>query len=446
MKKKGKYLQKKPRKTFPWFTLCFCIYLILMAAAISYGLLLLWNRMDVYERSRPHQAMESMMASTTPEGWHDLLSSYGISDHYIETLDLQDAVYYKDINRYTESAPAYGIRFGSTRMLYITLQPGETLDFGSFAWAIKSIEPVKSGLCIYAPADATITVEGKPIGKEYMTEEDALPLTVGPFEEGRVEIPGLAKFRLDHVYDNSGIAVTDAQGRPLELSHETGKSSYYPPLMENYTVTAPSDATVSVNGIALPESDALDYVANEDFKDLDEYIPYMPGTVRYEVNDLLLRPEITAVTSDGTVLNVTEEGNHFTFAREHNEALAAEQEAYILEAFDAYIAFSGNRDGVLRTNYSRYMSYLVPESEPAQRAVGALESLSWMSNRDESLKSCEVSEVISYSDDLFTAQIDFTMKSDTTENANSYLFFFLRTAEEEWKVFRILNKTSFLAG
>ena len=97
------------------------------------------------------------------------------------------------------------------------------------------------------------------------------------------------------------------------------------------------------------------------------------------------------------------------------------------------------------TNYSRYRSYLVPDSEPAQRAEGALQSLSWMSDRDQSLESCTISEVISYSDNLFTAQIDFTMKSDETDDANSYLFIFVRY-EGEWKIVRILNKTSFLAG
>ena len=445
MKTKGKYIRKKAKKKINVFAICFTIYVVLLTAALAYGLNLLWVRMDVYEKSRPHKAMEAMMASTTAEGWHDILSSHGISDHYINTLELDNAAYYKEINRYTESVPVYGIRFGSTRMLYVTLQPGEALEYDSFAWAVKSIEPVKSGLCIYAPADAVITVEGEPLGAEYMVEENAQVLSVSSYEEGREDIPVLAKYQLDHVFDNSGIAVTDAQGRSLELSHETTKASYYAPLMEDYTVTAPTGVTVSVNGIELPASDALDFVAVEDFNGIEEYTTADHGTVRYEVKGLILRPEITAVTADGKELTVFEEGNSFTFIREHNAELAAEQESYILEAFDAYIAFSGNRYGVLMTNYSRYRSYLVPDSEPAQRAEGALQSLSWMSDRDQSLESCTISEVISYSDNLFTAQIDFTMKSDETDDANSYLFIFVRY-EGEWKIVRILNKTSFLAG
>lgn len=445
MKNKGKYLRKKPKKKVSKFAIGYCIYVLLLIAALSCALQLLWNRMDVYERSRPHKAMDAMMASTTAEGWHDILSSHGISDHYIETLDLQNAVYFKDINRYTETAPVYGIRFGNTRMLYVTLQPGEELGFDSHAWTVHSTEPVKSGLCIYAPADAIITVEGQPIGTEYMTQEDAVPLTVGFYEEGRTDIPGLAKFELDHVFDNSGIAVTDADGRPLELSHETSKASYYAPLMENYTITAPTGVTVSVNGIALAESEAVELTLNEDFTGIESYLSAVPGTVRYEVNDLVLRPEITAVAADGTVMVAAEEGNDFTYVIEHDEALAAEQEAYILDAFDAYIAFSGNRGGWLMTNYTNYLSYLVPDSEPASRARGALESLTWAVGTDKRLKSCEISEVISYSDDMFTAQIDFTMDDDSTDNANSYLFIFIQH-EGAWKIIRILNKTSFLAG
>jgi len=447
VKTKGKYLkqkQKKEKKT-NWFAIGFGIYLLILIAVLSGALLLLWNRMDVYEQSRPHKAMDAMMASTTAEGWHDLLSSHGISDHYIDTLDLENAVYYKEINRYTESVPVYGIRFGTTKMLYVTLQPGEELDFGSHAWAVQSTEPVTSGLCIYAPADAIITVEGQPIGIEYMTQENAQPLSVGFYEEGREDIPGLAKFELDHVFDNSGISVTDADGRPLELSHESGKSSYYAPLMEDYSITAPAGVTVSVNGIALSESEALDFTANEDFEGIEEAVSAVPGTVRYEVSGLVLRPEVTAVTANGTVLSAAEEDNGFTFVLEHDEAFAAEQETHILDAFDAYIAFSGNRGGNLMGNYSRYLSYLVPDSEPAERAVSAFDSLTWAAGRDQSLESCTLGEVIRYSDDLFTAQVNFTMKGDVTENANGYLFIFVRH-DDAWKIIRILNKTSFLAG
>jgi len=37
------------------------------------------------------------------------------------------------------------------------------------------------------------------------------------------------------------------------------------------------------------------------------------------------------------------------------------------------------------------------------------------------------------------------MKGDVTENANGYLFIFVRH-DDAWKIIRILNKTSFLAG
>ena len=444
MKTKGKYLKRKPKK-INWFAICFTIYLLILIAVLGSALQLLWNRMDVYERSRPHKAMDALMASTTAEGWHDILAGHGISDHYIDTLDLNNAVYYKDINRYTDAVPAYGIRFGDTRMLYVTLQPGEALDFDSFAWEVQSTEPVKSGLCIYAPADAVITVDGQPIGAEYMTQENAQPLSVGPYEEGRTDIPSLAKYELDHVFDNSGVAVTDAEGRPLELSHETGKSSYYAPLMEDYSITAPTGVTIYVNGIALSESDAVEVEPNSDFSGIEDSVSAVPGTLRYELTGLVLRPEITAEAAGGTALTAAEDENSFLFTREHDEALAAEQEAYILETFDAYIAFSGNRGDRLMTNYSHYLSYLVPGSEAAERAVSALESLSWISGRDKSLVSCALGEVIAYTDDMFTAQIDFTMKADETENANSYLFVFVRY-EDSWKVVRILNKTSFLAG
>ena len=110
-----------------------------------------------------------------------------------------------------------------------------------------------------------------------------------------------------------------------------------------------------------------------------------------------------------------------------------------MKVFDAYIAYLGNRGSDLYGNYDRYVSYLLPGSEAADRAKRALDSIYWVKNRDTNPASVTLGPVLRYSEDCFTAQVDFTMTG--SDESNGYLFVFQRS-DGAWKVIRVLNTTS----
>ena len=331
-------------------------------------------------------------------------------------------------------------------MLTVTLKKGAALPFGSYVWELDSVEAVPSGLKVFAPEDAVLAIRGQVIGPEALTERDAQPVTLGPLEETRSDIPGLALFSLNWIFSVDDLTVTDAEGSELSLAHTSGNAYYYPPLTSDYVIEAPSTATVTVNGIPLTEEYAeISSKPLEDFAGLGDSIPVTPANVTYLIDGLVAHPRVEAVCSDGTVLEPTETtDDRWTFALRPDPAFTAEQESYILTVFDAYIAFLGNRGGDMYGNLARYQQYLVPGSEAADRASRSLDSLYWFQGRDTALESVLLGDVIRYGDDCFTAWIDFTRRIDEqTEDPNSLLFIFVRY-NGQWRVVRVMNQTSFL--
>lgn len=440
--KKGSYVSPVVRKKSK-FALGFIIYMLALLLIVLVGLALLWRRLDAYEQSRPGHAMEDLLARSDSAYWRGILVERGVEERYVDTLELNNASFYKRVEYYTNEEPAYGIRFGNENMLIVRLKEAQPLSFGYHLWQVGNIDVVESGLCIYAPADAVIRAHGREIGRDCLVRENAQELSLGVFEQGRQDIGGLAKFQPGNIYDIESVTVEDSRGNPLELSYSSEKSYYYPPLMDDYTVTVPAGSVVTVNGIALDgKNAALETKADEDFEGIEDFLPFVPGWDVYRLAGFVRTPDITVKTAaDNRLVSVGESRDYlYEIEDEIPEALSQ----YVMEVFDAYIAYSGNRGGNLAQNYARYQAYLVPGSEAAKRARQAQESLSWMSGRDTRLKSAGISKYVSYSEELFTCQINFSLVDDVAEeDANAYLFVFCKY-NGKWRLVRVLNKTSFL--
>ena len=435
-----------PVRTKSRFLTGYLIYVIIFLLIIAGGLTVLWLRMDAYELSRPYRPMDEYMQAMSASDWRDMLSDAGVEDSYLDTLDFSSVSYGKKLGEYSDTHPVYSIRFGKKNMVTATLKEGPALRFGYHAWTLDSMTLVESGLTVYAPEGALVTIHGQPVGPECISQRDALPIELGVLEANRTDIPGLTKYVLNHNFSADDLVVTDADGSTIELGYQKGNSYYYPPMTSGYVIEAPSLATVSVNGIVLTDDNAqIEREPLEDFEDLGGFIPITPADVRYEIDGLLVRPTVKATLPNGTELSPAEESDDgWVFRLQNDAAFAAEQKDRILTIFDAYIAFLGNRNSDLNGNYKRYLAYLVPDSDAAKRAAKSLDSLYWVKGRDTSLDGVELGDVIRYGDDCYTAWLDFTRRLvDGGEDRNSYLFIFTRY-QNEWRVVRVMNKTSFI--
>lgn len=435
---------EKPKKGH--FLLGYLIYVVVFLLLIGAGLTVLWLRMDAYERSRPYRPMDALLESTSAESWRSQLKKAGVEDSFLDTLELSAANYTKKLDEYTDERPVYSIRFGKKTMLTATLKQNAPLRFGFTEWMLDSLTLVDSGLTVYAPENAVVWINGEAVGEDCLVERNAQSVTLGPLEAARTDIPGLSKYVLNRCFSADGITVTDALGNTLELGMQKGKAYYYPPLTSGYIIEAPSAVTVTVNGIALTEENAeITSIPIEDFEGLDDSVPVHPADVTYVIDGLVAVPEVQALFDDGSSLSPAETAaDRWTFRLEPDAEFGSAMEERILKVFDAYIAFLGNRNGDLNGNYQRYLNYLVPGSEAATRAQKSLGSLYWVQGRDTTLDSVSVGDVICYGDECFTAWLDFTRRLlDGGEDNASYLFLFVRY-NNEWRVVRVMNKTSFI--
>lgn len=432
----------------------YLIYVLCFLLVIAAGLLLLWERMDVYERSRPERAVNAWLAEKSAADWRALLEEKGVDEAFLDTLNLSDAESYKKLDAYTEETPAFGIRFGGRTMLTATLAPGEALGFGSHAWVLSGTELTGSGLTVYAPEDAVLTVDGVPAGDDCLVQTNAQSLTLGVFErDALAETPGLAKYVINTIYTTDRLHVSDAEGRELPQSYSSGMSYYYPPLTSDYRITVPAGASVMANGVPVTEENAaFADVKGEPFPEYEIFagiedsveieIP-SPDARIWTLEGLVARPSVAVSMPDGTELSPAEETENawvYAWAPEVTEdaGFAAEQEEFILKVFDAYIAFTGNRGRNLNGNYARYNAYLVPDSDAAERARRALPSLEWVKNRDTDLvaDSVEVTEVLRFGDKCFTAELTYeTVKGE----ANRIVFAFV-PYNGSWRVVRVMNR------
>lgn len=424
------------------FAIGVAIYMSWLFVMIASGLALFWMRMDVYEKSRPERAMESYVASCDGNYWNKMLVDGGLSKEYADKFDVENVSYFKKLESYTDDAPAYSVHLGDREVFSATLKKKNELMFGYNDWDIGEVKLTGSRISIYAPEDAVISIHGEKIPQDALVQKDAQALQLGVFEADSKDIRGLAKYQVNTVYTADDIIVNNSNGCVLDLSESSGTSYYYPPRARDYTITAPADSIVTVNGIALtPDNAKIQTSASKDFAGLEKFVTSLPQQKIYTIEGLVAKPDIVVTAADGRNLEASVNGKEYLYEIPPME-IAPELSRYIMGGFDAYIGFIGGRGGNLQGNYNRYIAYVAPESDAFIRAKGAWASLVWTSGRDGRLKAAQVSKYTQYSDELFTCQIDYTVVNDKTDNANSCLFIYVKY-NGAWKVAKILNITSY---
>ncbi len=430
----------------------YVIYVIVMLAVIIAGLTFLWDRMDVYERSRPARAVEAWFAENTPADWKQLLLDAGFEAAYVEGLDLTAPEYYKRLGVYTDEIPVYNISFGSRRpMLTAQLKKGESLGFGSHRWVLDSVGAVDSGFTVFAPDGAKVLLNGVPVGQDCLVQRDAQKLTLSVFEENRTDIHGLTKYVLNRSFTAEGVTVIDAEGNELAPAYSADNACYYAPLTTTCRIIVPMGAVVTVNGVPLSGENAAaetTAVRSDEFKIFEGIESSLPFTwetayrTTWTVEDLVAAPEVAAAMPDGTALQAETAGGVWDFptprAATPDDALKAELHDYIMEVFDAHMAYLGNRDDDLAGNYSRFSKYLVPGSEAQTQAVGAQISLVWYHDMD-TRPNAELKEVLRYAPDCFTARVEFADGSLREGQIYHNIYIFVRYGDG-WRVVRIVNE------
>ena len=417
-----------------WMVLYSAVFLAISAALLG----VLWHRLDVFEASRPDTAFAEWMA-VNKGGIRGKMESMGIEKSFLDTLDFDNVTYYKKLDEYTEQSPAYGIRLGKRTYLTAFLAPDEALDYDSNTWRVSELKVIPSELCVYIPDDAALYISGVSADEKYAAEKNAQSIQLSVLESARADILGLKKYALTDVYGMENVKVLSANGEELAPSVVSGESYYFAPVESDYKIVAPGEFAVYVNDIRLDDGNSE--ILSEklgDFEGVEDMIPYVPVVNTYIVRGLIAEPYIRAESYDGSVPEpVSNENGFIVYELAEDAAFKADVSQRITDAFRAYVNFSGNKNKDFQTNLNNYLKFLVPNSEAARRAKSAGSSLLWVNGRDTTLGSSEIASVIRYGEDMFTAEMKFTIKT-APETDHSVLFLFVRY-EDSWRIVRVLN-------
>ena len=168
----------------------------------------------------------------------------------------------------------------------------------------------------------------------------------------------------------------------------------------SYTVSAPADYTVSVNGVALGEADRGEEKAGEKPLDLPEGITPLTF-VTYKVDNLLAVPTVTATDGKGNtrVAVLNEEDRCFTVEPIYSEALQKEYASYCIAATESYATYMAD-DGY----FGMITKYFEPGTDTYQYISDTIVSFVWDHN---SFKFTDqvADRFYAYSDDVFTCRV-----------------------------------------
>jgi len=206
----------------------------------------------------------------------------------------------------------------------------------------------------------------------------------------------IAEFTLSHSEDPSMKSMSGF--KKYELSNIT--LFFFP--HESVTVKLPKSSTLKINGTEVNESHRIEDVYEE-----TDSVKHMPeGTegivyVAYLVKDLYLKPEITVTDKDGknTAVEYIEEDNYYSSDFVYDDALAAQQSAYVINAIEKYAAYM-QMDGARRD----FIDFFDTESDLWKNIISTENYFVW-DHTGFSFRNQSASEFYSYSPDVFSCRV-----------------------------------------
>lgn len=428
--------QRRSRRRWRRFLLIYTIGLLLVGAV---GCFVLYRYLDAYEASRPEHVMDALMDDTSSEKWYSYaregfysaLSEFEDPDElfsgYFDAV-LKDANYTYRRDRSSDAAggaPVYVVRAGAADLCRVTLAEKERAGFGMYIWEVGNITPCFSmdklqsvAVEIDAPADQKIFLNGLELSPEYIVDDRVPCPDMSGLEQRFEEQAYFVRYRVAPLYGS--ISVTGSNGQSLSAleSADAGTVSYMLPETDFYsfTITAPSDITVSVGGVPLTPEDAASSDAGV-LEGLEEYAGDGAfHTVTYELSGLYTQPEITATDSAGNVLQPVISGENadtLTFFHAHDDGLYQEVHTRVEEFFNRYMQYS--QQAYSSWNYDRLLSRILPGTGLYSYIRDSVDAMYWASATEISYEELSFTDFARVNDDCFTCTIrykaDFSAQS-----------------------------------
>lgn len=273
------------------------IYIAAFLAVMCVALTAFWFYMADYQNNLPETVLKEYISSFDTKRLADKLSNSDSSIEFNEYESWQsiinnlcgnsliDFVYSKN-SRSTSLAPIYDISFGDIKVFSVSLtDSGKKSAFGFTEWDIASLGVCESfaklekvDLNISLPENIDCTINGKkPTESDYVKKEAYR--SVYPFENDTSSLPQMKVYRISGFYTLPNIVpdadeITDYTVSFTKKETDKNEISAVIDFSENcsrrhsITVTAPSNATIKINGVKIGDE------YKEDAEQSDKYYEY----------------------------------------------------------------------------------------------------------------------------------------------------------------------------
>ena len=269
--------EKKRRGGWPRFLL---IWTVCLLAAGVIGCAVFYRYAAVYEQTRPEPVMDALMERGMDEWKAELLATLPEDERGFENMDALFELFFEanvrpaalryrpDFSQPDSERAVFVVSAGRSPIAEVTLRPkeGGKRSFGRCEWELERVQCLdfRSALVpvtleIDAPREASLTLNGTPIGEAYLSGEAGEPPHLTPMEARFTDAGAYVRYRIENLYGE--LTVADAEGRAFRRV-ETGDDALLRFVLDEpgaYTlsVEAPADAAVIVNGVTLSPEEPL---------------------------------------------------------------------------------------------------------------------------------------------------------------------------------------------
>lgn len=292
------------------------------------GFFVFYGFMSSYERSQPQDFAARYAAALSTEDLLDLAADLlpTVRSPYEDDADVREAYFSaltslegdfsvrRNFRAYTADKPVFYLTKGGVTVAEISLVPDADGAFGLPRWKLLSIimkteewAPQKNEYVFYVPEGGVLSLNGVSVPPEDITGADI------HYAYASVHVPaGSVSWDVYAVGDLYGkpafSCVLNGESCPASAEGASVHFRYPDSMMKTYTVTAPADALVWVNGVELTGESITAANIPYDYSALEGALAALPTAVTYTIEGLFAPPEVMA-TLQGTHLTILETDN-----------------------------------------------------------------------------------------------------------------------------------------
>lgn len=314
--------QKKASKFYIFYALLCGVLIFSIACAVG----IFYDFIREYEKCLPEHVANDYITSLDGEQFAEIIapvlenrsSGFETPDALGKTLAyaMTDGVTYAEC--IGEDAPTYDV-YCSGRLMRVRLEPASSGKYGFTSYEVASAEVYPEWLedrftevTAVIPDGAVLTLNGLPVGSEFLTGEKFESSSLSVFEKKGEQ---LVTYEITDILGDASVSA-EYRGEKLKIT-PLGGNTYYSDFdlasRFDYTVKAPIDATVTANGVSVTAADRtatekLDAVQNEFEPDT------APELAIYTLKGLLDKPEISVTLGGEALAPSVSDGSHAEFA------------------------------------------------------------------------------------------------------------------------------------